>query len=398
MNKGDFQDNFLLAGNLRNVNGIYHVCLNWYEDGKRKTKSFTTKIHIKEPKAKKRANALLLKYRQTYKPNIKQIRYSYDNDKIINDEEETFLFDVIDKVYNIKFQLEDLKPTTIENIKNYIILFKRNIRNIKIKDLNTEFIEESLLPFAKRSIFLKYRSIFRTVIQFLMKKNIISKDPLYFCFKTKIRHNPRKALNAKNYSLFLSKIKYSKHYLEYLILISLGLRISELLGLKFSDIDFKKKEIKISRNVVKIKKQNIIQSTLKSKKSERVLPLSNKLIEEILKRKALNKKNKKEAKSYYIEEYSDFICLNKIGNLKTRELLYNDLKSFLENNNLEKISLHELRHTAATKLYLEDIDLKTIQYFLGHSNILTTANIYTHFNKEQIKKIEKVLENIDETI
>ena len=56
------------------------------------------------------------------------------------------------------------------------------------------------------------------------------------------------------------------------------------------------------------------------------------------------------------------------------------------------MSVHELRHTCATLMYLEGIDLKKIQYWLGHSNISTTANIYAHYDNSKDLEVIKVLE------
>ncbi|MGL4393214.1 MAG: tyrosine-type recombinase/integrase [Fusobacteriaceae bacterium] len=60
-------------------------------------------------------------------------------------------------------------------------------------------------------------------------------------------------------------------------------------------------------------------------------------------------------------------------------------KAILKKNNLKEIRFHDLRHSCATVLYYKSVDLKSIQHWLGHSNIATTYDTYVHLKRKDIK-------------
>lgn len=384
----------MIAGNLRNVNGVYHVCLNWYENGKRKTKSFTTKIKTNEKRAKKRAEEILIEYRKNYKPKKSLVKYIENDGKIMNQLDEIYLFDILDKVHQIHLKTTNLKPFTILNLEYRLNVFKRNINNIKLKDLNEEFIENSLLNVAKTSYYSSFKYFFSNINDYLLKYNYIERDLMRFVKSFKKNKPKPKVIFKESETLkFLEVIKTSNCYLEFYILVTLGLRASELLGLKFEDIDYINNRIFIQRNVVRIKRKNYVQDHLKTESSRRILPLSSVLLKKIESRKKYIEDNKKKIGNLYDYEYDGFICVNRFGDLKKYDLLAFKLRKLLFENNLPRVTLHGLRHTAATNLYMKGIDLKIIQHFLGHSKIDITSNLYAHFDYKRMDLIYNLFEN-----
>lgn len=381
----------MVAGRLREVNGIYYVCLDWYENKKRKYKSFSTKIRVGEKGAKKKAEELLLKARTELIPD-KRVKFILKDGIIL--QKQIFLHDILDKVVEKHKALNNLKPITIKQLHYDCNSFKKNIENIDISLLDEEFIENSLMKFTKKHIYQSYKKLFSKIIKYLLKKGMIQKNFLEFLENRTLATKKRKILTQSELETFLQIIKKEELYLEYLLLTTLGLRSSELLGIKESDIDFSKKCITINRNVLRINKINHIQETLKTKLSHRVLPLSDSLIKEIKKRIKKNKEYKKMGGDLYTSEYDGFIFVNFKGELIKYLALNSNLKRILRENNLNETTLHGLRHSIATIMYSNDIDLKIIQHYLGHSNIQTTANIYTRYDVSKSKEIKNLLEKL----
>lgn len=196
-------------------------------------------------------------------------------------------------------------------------------------------------------------------------------------------------------------------FLEVVIAGIYGLRREEVLGLKWDCIDFTRKTITIKHTVQRFKTdgktQFVLKDRTKSQSSYRTLPLFD-FIEVLLKQyKEMYAGYKKIFGNTYCNKYKDYICLMPNGELMKPGYLSHTFSKFLEDNNLKRIRLHDLRHSCATLLVQNKVPIKDIQIWLGHSNVQTTM-IYTHMdetNKEisaqvLIAKFQDILNNYTE--
>lgn len=166
--------------------------------------------------------------------------------------------------------------------------------------------------------------------------------------------------------------------------VTYGLRRSELLGLKWSAINFKEKSIhicyKVTETLIDGKLVYVKDSLLKNKSSNRTLPLVPSIEEELLRLKFQQNRNRKLYGKAYEQDDRDFVFVNECGKLIKPDYVSRHFQWFLKKNNLKKIRFHDLRHTCATMLCRKKISLQEIQVWLGHSTYQTTADIYTHLN------------------
>ena len=147
-----------------------------------------------------------------------------------------------------------------------------------------------------------------------------------------------------------------------------GLRVSELINLKLSNLFFKENLIKVFG---KGNKQRLVPLGKFSKKYLKIY------IED------------QRSKSKIIKNHSDTIFLNRNGHQLSRFMVFAIIKQLAIKSNIKKnISPHTLRHSFATHLIKNGADLRTIQKLLGHENIITTE-IYTHLDTKHLKKIMK---------
>ena len=96
---------------------------------------------------------------------------------------------------------------------------------------------------------------------------------------------------------------------------------------------------------------------------------------------AEREKQKERAKvlgNAYCRKDADYVCLNALGELFTPDYVSNRFATILRQNGLKHIRFHDLRHSCASLLVAQGVQMKLIQQWLGHSNISTTANIYSH--------------------
>lgn len=163
-----------------------------------------------------------------------------------------------------------------------------------------------------------------------------------------------------------------------------GLRRSEVVGLKWDAIDFEKKTISIRHTVTQVnidgKSLTIQKDRTKTKSSCRTLPLVAPFEALLHRLKAEQQINQKVCGAAYCKDYLDYIYVNSIGELVKPNFLTQHFEIVLKNNGLKKIRFHDLRHSCASLLYANGVSLKEIQEWLGHSDIGTTSNIYTHLD------------------
>jgi integrase len=190
-------------------------------------------------------------------------------------------------------------------------------------------------------------------------------------------------LTAEQANTLLEKIDGS--FIQPLVYVALyyGLRRSELLGLRWSAVDFENDTLTINHTVVK--HQTIIaKDRTKSKTSNGTYALLPDVKEILLRLKAQETAYRAEFGNMYID--TDYIFKWQNGKTFRPDYITKKFQKTLEEVGLPKMRLHDLRHSCASILYDKGWNVKDIQEWLRHSDIETTMNIYTHIS-EQKKKI-----------
>lgn len=193
-----------------------------------------------------------------------------------------------------------------------------------------------------------------------------SRKPVFFTVK-----------EANDYLSFLKKNDDPLYDLIFATLMY-GLRRSEVLGLTVQAVDFKAKKLHINRTVVKIIDIHDEEDT-KSFDSERDYPLTDEMINFF--RSVILKK--KEDKLFFGDNYvqSDFLFTWDDGRSFSPDYVSKHHKKMVERFGKPKLAFHNLRHSTACILYEQGWQAKDIQEWLGHADIYTTMNIYTHIDR-----------------
>lgn len=205
------------------------------------------------------------------------------------------------------------------------------------------------------------------LISKLPTENIIlkkDKDP---------RKQNKRALDKKESKKILKDFKSSKYYLIILLALKCGLRLGEILGLTWDNIDNKNAELKIIQQWKQFDDRSYGFGSLKGKNSYRTVPIppkTNTILENITVR------NMNGRLFDFDNTDSVSICLNRLLRLKGYD-----------------ITIHELRHTYATNLISNGVDFKTAAQLLGH-DVKQTMNTYSHVTDDMLKKATKIINSI----
>lgn len=197
-------------------------------------------------------------------------------------------------------------------------------------------------------------------------------------------------LNKNDHKKIISYIQENFTFKNFgiYICLSTGMRIGEICGLKWGDIDIEKGIIKIRRTIQRIyvideghKHTELITDTPKTKNSLRDIPISSELLKMI-----------KSLKKLVNDNY--FVITNELKPTEPRTYR-NYYKRFLKRLNIEDMKFHGLRHSFATRCIESKCDYKTVSVILGHSNISTTVDTKNRHTKENLNlkvKLKHILQ------
>lgn len=239
---------------------------------------------------------------------------------------------------------------------------------VTAEDIDAFLVSESVIRMSKNSQARMISSI-RAFFKYLVYDELIPKDPSRLTdFPRKDNYLPT-VLSVSEIERMLNSIpidkpegQRNKAIIE--TLYSCGLRVSELVNLKISNINFR---------------QDFLRIKGKGNK-ERILPLGKMVKKEIKRYLKFYRSNIDIQK-----KYEDFLFLNKKGSSLSRMTVFNIVKQVAADAGIRKnISPHTLRHSFASHLVNGGADLRSVQDMLGHKSILTTE-IYTHLDETYLK-------------
>ena len=264
-----------------------------------------------------------------------------------------------------------------------------------------------------------------SALKLALQDGMILKNPAdgaFGDFKSAAGDEGRKirALTMDEQKTFLEYIDghpvWGRYHSIFQVMLGTGLRVGELCGLRWQDVDIEKRLIDVNHGVVCIKavkgesKERLAVSLPKSKAGIRQVPLMKPVIEAFM--EEYRWAQTKHFVSETIDGYTDFIFTKQNGNVYTSHrldaALYDIVKSYkrqeealaeLEEREpflLPHISNHMLRHTFCTRLCERDVNIKVIQTVMGHASVNITMDIYAEVSKaKQFEEIDRLADELD---
>ncbi len=300
----------------------------------------------------------------------------------------------------------NLKPVTEYNYRQHIQYhFMDYFGNKKLKDITTASIShffathktmvkgemKTLSPANAKRIYCILQSLFKfAVMQGCIKetpcKNVLlpKKNPL--------EEKPKMHMTMEEIPRFLDLFKeYSAFNTIILTLLYTGMRSGECLGLQWEDIDFEQRKIYIRHNLTDVAGNHFL-TTPKTATSIRELHITDALMEILKKHRIEQRKLQLSLGSSFL--HPEMVFTSATGNYKDRSCLNTSFKRFLKGTEFEYMTLHKLRHTNATLLLNNGLDLKILSEHLGHACIDVTAGTYTAVLDVSRIKTAELMEDI----
>lgn len=336
-----------------------------YKDGK----TWRTSFYCNKKKKNKRGftnKKEALNYEREY-----ILKYNGSSDMLFSSLVELYLEDAKKtlKINTIVAKENILKKHFLPYFKNYKI---SEITNKLVKNFLREHFNNSL----KLSTIKKAFSDFKSVFNFAQCEYGITNINFNIKFKEEIIENKKTIITVEILNKLLEIEKKEIYKIIMVILFWTGIRIGELLALKFDDFDIKNKTLKINKSISRFKKEDILD-TPKSSKSKRVIEIGTAVINAVGKLKEL----------LYSYKNNDRLFEN-----LCKTSIYQHLVNLGNKIGISKLGCHTFRHSHATFLFSKGVNILLISERLGHKDITTTLNIYTHILNDMKKELIKVLE------
>lgn len=393
---------------LKSGNSYYYVKLS-YKDSRTnewKQKTLSTKLPVKNNKRKAESMKDMLVKKYAY---LEQLPTEYNqmidldislcdyldiwlegkkNDlKIPTYESYTYRVNRIKQYFEVNsVRLVDVTPKIIDDYFKYCLKYGKVNQKTREKE-----------PLSVRST-RSYKSILYAVFNQALIDGLMQSNPVL-----SVKVHGKKNRDYREELLFLTEeeigelIQFIAEEYPRLLGITFmgayyGLRRSEILGLKWSAIDFEKKRITIDHTVVRMKTTSQMNST-KTYSSKRMLNLfdtAEKCLRNVLEEQKMNE-------DFFGKDYKNsegYVFTWEDGSMYDPNYISNLFKKAVVEFGKPYISLHGLRHSCASMLINKGWDIKKLQYWLGHTDIQTTLNIYAHFNRQRLNLSDNDLTEI----
>ena len=274
-----------------------------------------------------------------------------------------------------------VKPKTIEQ---YIQVSNQHILPMlgkyKLKDLRPDriqaFYNRKLEGGASQRTVVMIHNVLHHALRRALQLGLVTRNSTDAVVKPKLKRTEMHVLDEIQVRSLLMAAKSSKMEGLLQLAITTGMREGELIGLKWADLDWTGRRLHVQRQVQRIKKEGLVFSSPKTAKSRRVVALGSGTIEKLREQLERQQLERMFAGTKWVE--NDLIFANTIGKPMEPANVLKLFKELLVKANLPDIRFHDLRHTAATLMLLQEVHPKIVQERLGHSDISLTLNTYSH--------------------
>lgn len=319
-------------------------------------------------------------------------------------------FGELAELWKNDYAKKQLAPKTFSRYEDYLKRILKVIGYIKLKDLSPvhmnrlyeELAEHGMKRDSKGKIvgngylspktILDHHRTISTILSTGVRWGILEKNVATRATPPKVPYRESKYLNeeqAKELIALLDNEPIQQRTM-ILLLIHTGMRRGELMGLEWKDIDFENKALRIVRTSQIA--GGIITKEPKTKSSIRTLTFGDAVHKLLTEFKRWQNKQRLKAGGNWTDTDRLFTIAN--GQALSPESISCWFARLIIRSGLPKVTLHSLRHSNATLMIAEDVDIATVSKRLGHSNTSTTLNIYTHALKSRDRIAAQKLESV----
>ena len=305
---------------------------------------------------------------------------------------EVTVSELVDRYMNMKRKIKTNSSRAYSSAVSRIKASKfgqKQIRSVKTSDAKAWFVElhdDGL----KQNTITVLHSVLRPAFEMAVEDDILRKNPFKFKLSDLIPDDSQERIpltkeQQEKYLTFIKDYGNDNYYDDIVILLGTGLRVSELYGLTKTDVDLKNRCLYVRRQLCRTAERPYFVTTPKTNSGVRRVPMSEPVYQAFL--HAIQARPHPRIEMI-IDGCSGFIFLDKDEKPKVAMHLQNYMRCMqkkfekLYGSCIPHVTPHVLRHAFCTNLQQAGIDVKSLQYLMGHSNVSVTLDVYTHTDSD----------------
>lgn len=303
--------------------------------------------------------------------------------------------------------------TFLETVKNHInpAIGNKKIANVTSGDIQAlcnDMVEYSV------SVAKMVKTVINISMKYAVEMKVIATNPVIGVrLPKKVKDKPyhtrnidvQRTLTMEQINVLLEKSRDTPIHMQVLFNVLMGLRRSEIIAVKYSDVDYVNRTLKVERQlgiILNSEKKDFAHKTytkqevgLKTRSSTRELPIPDYVFEAILQEREKYEKNRKRRGTRFQD--LDYICCSSYGRPRSKNYHWKYYKKILQDNDLPDIRWHDLRSTFCTILLKNDFNPKAVSKLMGHAKEIITMDVYGDNNSiiaDGIPEIEEFIQEI----
>jgi len=278
-------------------------------------------------------------------------------------------------------------------VRDYINpkLGKIKLRELKLDKVEAHYqflLSHGVTP---RSVRLVH-SILHKCFNDAIRRGYIGYNPAHGATLPRFDPKEMEILDEGEVLQFLIAVRGCRKEALYILAVKTGMRRGELLGLKWSDLDWQKGTIRVQRQAQRIRGQGIVFRAPKTKAGRRTIQLGEHTIQGLIAHKGRQQLEKEVAGEQWWE--NNLVFPSTVGTPLGGSNLLRDFKKQLKRSGVKEIRFHDLRHTAASLMLNYGVPVLVVSKILGHSKVSTTLDIYGHLISVMQEEAARIMDEI----
>ena len=280
-----------------------------------------------------------------------------------------------------EYVVPSLSPTTAQGYKHIIFThINADLGNVNLKNLRPEHLQKYYVGRLSKGLssttIRHHAMILHCALEHATKWGLLVRNPADAVSPPKIRHTEMRILQQSDIEVVLTETQKTPYYALFFTALMTGMRRSELLGLRWSDVNLTLAELSVNRAMHRLQNHEVIYRTPKSEKSRRVVALSPATCKVL--RDHWESQTALRIRFNMLVKDSDLVFSQLDGSPHIPHTISQAWRRIVRRLGLNGVRFHDLRHTCASMLLQQGVHPKIVQERLGHSSISTTLDLYSH--------------------
>ena len=290
-----------------------------------------------------------------------------------------------------------VRPTTYDSYERVIrVRVLPDLGKVKLRSLTPQQLQalyNKLLqkPLSPTSV-VRTHAVLHSAFDQALRWNLIPRNPCDATRPPRIKRLEMQSLNREQVSTLIESASSPMTRALYAVAATAGLRRGETVALRWSDVDFERRQLTVRRTAHRVRGQGIVMGEPKTNAGRRTVRLSSVALGALRAHRAAQLEQRLKAGPAWAD--MNLVFTSVIGTTIEEARVTRLFKRDLAAAGLPNIRLHDLRHTAATLLVEQGVSMKAVQAAMGHSTISITMDIYAHVTPQMQDSVAEAMDKL----